>query len=84
LPHFYSPHFFELGSRPGPLIVPAAAICAWLQAEPKQTVDGFHPALEIVTRSSYVPSAPIGVHSGSATDCAPNTHARLESPVWMK
>jgi hypothetical protein len=47
------------------LFVPPPAISAWLQAEPKQTVDGFLRALEIVTRSSYVPSAPIGVHSGS-------------------
>jgi hypothetical protein len=31
-----------------------------LKPGPQQTVDGFHGALEILLRSSYVPSSPIG------------------------
>src|SRR5258706_167391 len=38
---------------------------------PQQTVDGLHGTLEIVSRSSYVPSAPIGVRSRLFRRCAP-------------
>jgi len=59
--------------------VPSAAISAALQCRPQQTVDGFHAALEIGPRSSYVPNAPIGVHSGSFLPIARRyTHARPE------
>jgi hypothetical protein len=34
----------------------------------QQTVDGLHGTLEIESRSSYVPSAPIGVRSGFPED----------------
>jgi hypothetical protein len=52
---------------------------------PQQTVDGLHTALEIRSRSSYVPKAPhwrpVAVFSG-----APRTQLgpRLEMPIWMK
>jgi hypothetical protein len=54
----------------------------------QQTVDGSHAALEIATRSSYVPSTPIGVRSsGFPEDARPGaTRPRLQAwmPVWMK
>jgi hypothetical protein len=42
-------------------LLPAAAIARLKTLRPQQTVDGLHGALEILTRSSYVPKAPIGV-----------------------
>jgi hypothetical protein len=41
----------------------AAAHCCHALANQQQTVDGVHTRLEIRSRSSYVPSLPIGVRS---------------------
>jgi hypothetical protein len=42
-------------------LLPAAAIARLQTLHPQQTVDGLHRALEIFSRSSYVPNAAIGV-----------------------
>jgi hypothetical protein len=58
------------------------------QPQPKaqQTVDGSQRTLEIASRSSYVPSAPIGVRSRFPEDTRPNAGRTtpLELPIWMK
>jgi excinuclease ABC subunit A len=57
-------------------------ITAALQPVRQQTVDGVHTALEIDARSSYVPSAPIGVQSRlSAT--RPRTRRRAPGIAGM-
>jgi excinuclease ABC subunit A len=59
-----------------------AVITAALQPVRQQTVDGVHTALEIDARSSYVPSAPIGVQSRlSAT--RPRTRRRAPGIAGM-
>jgi hypothetical protein len=60
------------------ILLPAAA-------NPQHSVDGSHAALEIPSRSSYVPSSPIGVDPGPPAmrrNAARST--RLEMPLWMK
>jgi hypothetical protein len=49
-------------------------------AIPQQTVDGLQGALEILTRSSYVPNSPIGVQSPGSGDARLNAarSTRLE------
>jgi hypothetical protein len=67
-------------------LLPAAAIALEKRDAIQQTVDGLQRALEIIARSSYVPSAPNGVRSRFPEDARPNTArlTRLEMPIWMK
>jgi hypothetical protein len=53
----------------------------------QQTVDDLNAALEIESRSSYVPSSLIGVRSRPVPEDARLNAAplaRLEMPIWMK
>jgi hypothetical protein len=60
-------------------MLPAAAIS-------QQTVDGLLAALEIGSRSSYVPDAPLAPDPPFSGDARPETlrATHLELPVWMK
>jgi hypothetical protein len=51
---FFFPGFFAA-------LLPAAAIARLKPDAVQQTVDGLNGTLEILARSSYVPSVPIGV-----------------------
>jgi hypothetical protein len=65
----------------------AAACCCHRALVPQQTVDGLHVALEIRSRSSYVPNITTGVRSQLIQRCAPEcavSDAGLEIPIWMK
>jgi hypothetical protein len=63
-----------------------AARCCHLAFFIQQTVDGLHATLEILSRSSYVPSLPTGVRSPLSGEARPKMRvsARLEMPLWMK
>jgi hypothetical protein len=65
------------------LLLPSAATVLFLI---QQTVDGLQRALEIPSRSSYVPSSPTGVRSPLSGEARPKMRApsRLEMPLWMK
>jgi hypothetical protein len=66
-----------------------AAVLAGTRGAIQQTVDGLNAALEIESRSSYVPSSPIGVRSRGHVTCGDARlnaarFKRLEMPIWMK
>jgi len=66
------------------LLLPAAAIALWFRNKPLMACT---KALEIRSRSSYVPNITTGVLIAVIQRCAPEcavSDARLEMPIWMK
>jgi hypothetical protein len=66
------------------LLLTAAAIRFLFRRCAEQSVDGFHAALEIDSRSSYVPSSIIWRLIAFRRRACSRVFARPEMPTWMK